>query len=165
MNFHRTSANHFNSLHTKKLFQEQVMKEYPLWEGISWKEYTKYRPTRLDWENHTKDAVLSIHDSIRWCEASTLYEHVINMLKTLTEKGYWIDTAIFVISDGMERYVIEDAYGGFNVTITCDDSDEEKHEYYALQRVEHEDETEEKKYPYESRLVKVDKITDDEEEK
>ena len=160
--FTRSSSSYFSSPQTKKLFREAVMRTYPKWYGYddTWEEYAKYQPVKLDWEKCIEDTILCINDSIRWCKASTLYSCMINLLSVLIDNNCMISNIIFNITDGMETYLIkDDNYGRFIVTITRDDKI--SYEYYEEQGVKHDDESEDKRYPYKSKLVKVDKFTEE----
>ena len=163
-NFHRGSSSQFNSRQTEKLFRDTAMKKFPLWANCSWKEYMRFLPTELDWEDSKDDAILSIHDSIRYCDAEKFYHSLINVFSILVEKDYVFNHGSFTFSDSyIDEYYLELESDHINVTITNRETGETRCEYYQV--FEYRDLSDpkdyKKRYPSRSTLRKVDKVFDD----
>lgn len=162
--FHRSSTSDFDSPQTEKIFREAVMKKFPLWRDCTWNEYIKYRPTELDFERHKEDAVLCIHDSLRWCEATEFYESLIELLRALVEKGYIFDHGSFSFTDVYPiKYYVEIESGLVTVTIKNTETNVIQYEYYQLFQFRDLSDLEGdgKRYPLKNILKKVLEPIDD----
>lgn len=165
-NFHRSSSSRFDNQQVEDFFKKVVMDKFPLWEGITWEEYNKYCPTELDWEQHIENAVLCIHDSIRWCEASEFYEKLMQVFTSLIEKEYGFIDGNFSIYSFGRKYNVNINSDKITVTITDNtDSEEPKTTYEYYQVFQYKDlsdpDDKTKRLPWRFTLKKVENFIDE----
>lgn len=160
----RGSSSSFNSPQTEKLFKQAVMEKFPLWKNCSWKEYEKYMPTEMDWEDSKDDAVLCINDAIRWCDANDFYLKLMDVFTSLIEKNYTLERGVFSFTDIFRyEYYIKINSGVITTTITDKETGDHRCEYFQVfqYRDLSDPDDRNKRYPMRSKLKKVDKVIDD----
>jgi len=106
INMVRSSSSDFSDPQVEKLFQQQVMEKFPDYTN-NWEEYTEYRPVELSWEEHYNNSILTIHDSIRYCDANEFYEKLIIFFKKLVAKNIEFTHGHFCFYDYYNYYNID----------------------------------------------------------
>ena len=149
-----SSSSDFDSPQVEKIFKQLVMEQYPSYTK-NWKEYTRYTPVELNWQNTNWKAIMCIHDSLRWCESGTFLNKLIEFLTDLIEMDYVFDYGIFKFNDWGSTITVDINDDCVEVTIVDNQTKENTKEYYQV--IEEKDEsTKEKTFPYKRHLTKVD---------
>lgn len=105
---HRSSTSDCTSQHVEDLFYEHLKDVYRerTWESITKKELYKYFPSEIDWVEENTESILTIHDSVRYCIGSEMYNKLINFLSNLIKDGISLDDGIFAFNDYGNYYTL-----------------------------------------------------------
>ncbi len=163
-NFARTSVYNFKDREDENFFHNFLMKNFPLTDSkiTSWEEYISLYPTELDSENFKENAVLSIHDSIRDCDAKDFYLQLIIFFTKLTVNDYYLTHGSFMFYDAISPYDYCVDIQGADITVRIYNrvTKKSKNEFYQVFQFK-DPSTSIKKYPLKFVLKKVDKLSDE----
>lgn len=118
-NGHRSSSSYCDSQHIEDLFYEhlkEVNKEH-MWSTITRRDIDRYFKSEIDWIEYNTESILTMHDSIRYCVGSELYEKLIKFFNNLVKEGIDLGNGIFAFSDYGNSYTMRIADGKIAVEI------------------------------------------------
>lgn len=119
----RSSSSCCESQQVEDLFYEhlkEVNKDH-IWSGITKKELNKYFPSEIDWESHNTESILTIHDSVRYCIASQMYDSLIKFFSNLVKESISLGTGILAFNDYYTYYTMR--FDNDEITVEIKDDD------------------------------------------
>lgn len=134
----RSSSSCCESKQVEDLFYEhlkEVNKDH-IWSDITKKELDKYFPNEISWVNPNTESILTIHDSVRYCVASEMYEALIKFLSNLVKEDIELESGIFTFNDYYNCYTVRISNNEITVEIKEDDK-ELRTEYWQVFSKEH----------------------------
>jgi len=163
--FIRSSSGSPSSPQVDKIFKTEILNKIDAYTK-NWKEFTKYTPIELWEEDHNENSILTLHDSIRYCEASDLYLKLIEFLKILVKEGIILNRGSFYFED-LYKHTYMIIINGDRIEVTIEDydwktetkSNPRKEYYQVFQNKDKSDKN--KRFPYTYELIKVDSFIKD----
>lgn len=104
----RSSSSFCENKQVEDLFYEhlkEVNKDH-IWSDITKKELDKYFPNSISWVEHNTESILTIHDSVRYCVASEMYEALIKFLSNLVKENIELENGVFAFDDYYSKYIV-----------------------------------------------------------
>lgn len=115
----KCSSSYCESQHVEDLFYEHLkeVNNDHTWPGITKKELNKYFPSEIDWICINTESILTIHDSVRYCTASQMYQALIIFFNNLIKNDIDFSDGILAFNDYSNYYTMRFNHNQITVEI------------------------------------------------